>query len=365
MILTVTYAIMAALQAGLSTLMEYLSAHVLTCLIPAFFIAGGIAALLKTEMVLKYFGADAPKWICYSVAATSGTILAVCSCTILPMFAGIEKKGAGIGPATAFLFSGPAINLLAIVLTARVLGLDLGIARAVAAVSMAVIIGLIMAAIFERNRKCEISSNNATTQATMETTELQESGRTERISILFLGLLIGVLLSATSKLEFALKWTIVAAFVAAAAYVLIRYFSSDEKSAFFSETWSLAKKIFPLLVVGTFITGIIGYFMPVELLRTYLGSNSFWSCFIASIVGALLYMPTLLEVPIVGTLFGYSSGITAAGPALSLLLAGPSLSLPSMIVITRIIGLKKGGVYISLVVIVSTIVGMLYGAIVG
>ena len=365
MILTVTYTIMAALQAGLSTLMEYLSAHVLTCLIPAFFIAGGIAALLKTEMVLKYFGADAPKWICYSVAATSGTILAVCSCTILPMFAGIEKKGAGIGPATAFLFSGPAINLLAIVLTARVLGLDLGIARAVAAVSMAVIIGLIMAAIFERNRKCEISSNNATTQATMETTELQESGRTERISILFLGLLIGVLLSATSKLEFALKWTIVAAFVAAAAYVLIRYFSSDEKSAFFSETWSLAKKIFPLLVVGTFITGIIGYFMPVELLRTYLGSNSFWSCFIASIIGALLYMPTLLEVPIVGTLFGYSSGITAAGPALSLLLAGPSLSLPSMIVITRIIGLKKGGVYISLVVIVSTIVGMLYGAIVG
>jgi hypothetical protein len=365
MILTVTYTIMATLQAGLSTLMEYLSAHVLTCLIPAFFIAGGIAALLKTEMVLKYFGADAPKWICYSVAATSGTILAVCSCTILPMFAGIEKKGAGIGPATAFLFSGPAINLLAIVLTARVLGLDLGIARAVAAVSMAVIIGLIMAAIFERNRKCEISSNNATTQATMETTELQESGRTERISILFLGLLIGVLLSATSKLEFALKWTIVAAFVAAAAYVLIRYFSSDEKSAFFSETWSLAKKIFPLLVVGTFITGIIGYFMPVELLRTYLGSNSFWSCFIASIIGALLYMPTLLEVPIVGTLFGYSSGITAAGPALSLLLAGPSLSLPSMIVITRIIGLKKGGVYFSLVVIASTIVGMLYGAIVG
>jgi uncharacterized membrane protein YraQ (UPF0718 family) len=231
---------------------------------------------------------------------------------------------------------------------------------------MAVIIGLIMAAIFERGREtCEVPPKKAPAQATMATTESQESGRTERISILFLGLLIGVLLSATSKLEFALKWTIVAAFVAAAAYVLIRYFSSDEKSAFFSETWSLAKKIFPLLVVGTFITGIIGYFMPVELLRTYLGSNSFLSCFIASIIGALLYMPTLLEVPIVGTLFGYSSGITAAGPALSLLLAGPSLSLPSMIVITRVIGLKKGGVYISLVVIVSTIVGMLYGAIVG
>jgi len=345
-------------------LLEYLSAHVLTCLIPAFFIAGAIAALLKTEMVLKYFGADAPKWLCYSVAATSGTILAVCSCTILPMFAGIEKKGAGIGPATAFLFSGPAINLLAIVLTARVLGLDLGIARAVAAVSMAVIIGLIMAAIFERGRKkCAIPAKNAPAQAVQATTEPQ-GGQTERISVLFIALLIGVLLSATSKLDFSIKWTTVAAFIVAAAYVLTRYFSSEEKSAFFAETWSLTKKIFPLLVIGTFITGIIGYFMPTELLRTLLGSNSFLSCFTASIIGALLYMPTLLEVPIVGTLFGYSTGITAAGPALSLLLAGPSLSLPSMIVITRIIGPKKGAVYFSLVVIASTLIGMLYGAIV-
>ncbi len=360
-----TITIMAALQAGLTTLLGYLSAHVLTCLIPAFFIAGAIAALLKTEMVLKYFGKDAPKWLCYSVAATSGTILAVCSCTILPMFAGIEKKGAGIGPATAFLFSGPAINLLAIVLTARVLGLDLGIARAVSAVSMAVIIGLIMAAIFERSpQKCETSPGSAPIQTDQATNETQKSGRTERIAVLFIALLIGVLLSATSQLEFVMKWTIVAAFIVAAAYVLTKYFSSEEKSAFFSETWSLTRKIFPLLVVGTFITGVIGYFMPTELLRIYLGSNSFLSCFIASIVGALLYMPTLLEVPIVGTLFGYSSGITAPGPALSLLLAGPSLSLPSMIVITRVIGLKKGGVYISLVVIVSTLVGMLYGAIV-
>ncbi|HEX7445576.1 MAG TPA: permease [Methanothrix sp.] len=362
---TYTIIIMAALQAGLTTLLGYLSAHVLTCLIPAFFIAGAIAALLKTEMVLKYFGKDAPKWLCYSVAATSGTILAVCSCTILPMFAGIEKKGAGIGPATAFLFSGPAINLLAIILTARVLGLNLGIARAIAAVSMAVVIGLIMAAIFERSpQKCDIPQNNKPNQTIQATIEPQKSSRTERIAVLFLALLIGVLLSATSQLEFVLKLTTVAAFIAAAAYILTRYFSSEEKSAFFSETWSLTKKIFPLLVVGTFITGVIGYFMPTELLRTYLGTNSFLSCFIASVVGALLYMPTLLEVPIVGTLFGYSTGVTAPGPALSLLLAGPSLSLPSMIVITRVIGLKKGGVYISLVVIVSTLVGMLYGAIV-
>lgn len=357
---------MASLNAGLTTLLGYLSAHVLTCLVPAFFIAGAIAALLKTEVVLKYFGKDAPKWLCYGVAATSGTILAVCSCTILPMFAGIERKGAGIGPATAFLFSGPAINLLAIVLTARVLGLDIGIARAVAAISMAVIIGLIMATIFERSPpKCEIPPGNGQAKAAQTTTEPNKGSQTERISVLFLALLIGVLLSATSSLQFALKWTSVAVFIVAAAYVLTRYFSPEEKDAFFSETWSLTKKIFPLLLVGTFITGMIGYFLPVEWVRTVFGTNSFLACFTASVVGALLYMPTLLEIPIVGTLFGYSTGVTAPGPALSLLLAGPSLSLPSMIVITRVIGFRKGGVYISLVVIISTLVGMLYGAIVG
>jgi len=357
---------MAALQAGLTTLLEYLSAHVLTCLVPAFFIAGAISALLKKETVLKYFGADAPKWLCYSVAATSGTILAVCSCTILPMFAGIEKRGAGIGPATAFLFSGPAINLLAIILTARVLGLDLGIARAVAAVIMAVVIGLIMAAIFERGaKKCELGPNaTANTAAAQIANDPQEKGQSEYISLLFMALLIGVLLSATSQLEFILKWTIVAAFVIVAALVLQRYFSAEEKSAFFGETWWLAKKIFPLLVVGTFITGIIGYFLPVDLIRAIFGTSSFLACFTASVIGALLYMPTLLEVPIVGTLFGYSSGVTASGPALSLLLAGPSLSLPSMIVIWRVIGARKASVYFSLVVIISTAVGMLYGAIV-
>jgi uncharacterized membrane protein YraQ (UPF0718 family) len=313
----VTYAqmLMPALQAGITTLLGYLSAHVLTCLVPAFFIAGAIAALLQKETVLKYFGKDGPKWLCYSVAATSGTILAVCSCTILPMFAGIERKGAGIGPATAFLFSGPAINLLAIVLTARVLGLDLGIARAIAAVSMAVVIGMVMAAMFERSpQKCEVNpdSGTAATAMPMQTAEdPQEHVGLQHKSILLLVLLIGVLLSATSSLQSVLKWTIVAAFVLASAFVLKSYFSEDDRSSFFGETWDLARKIFPLLLVGTFITGVIGYFLPVDLIRAIFGSNSFLACFVASIVGALLYMPTLLEIPIVGTLFGYSAGVTA------------------------------------------------------
>ncbi|NPV62596.1 MAG: permease [Methanotrichaceae archaeon] len=353
--------ISAALQAGLATLLEYLSAHVLTCLIPAFFIAGAISSLLHRETVLKYFGADSPKWLCYSVAATSGTILAVCSCTILPMFAGISKRGAGIGPASAFLFSGPAINLLAIILTARVLGLDLGIARAVAAVSTAVVIGLIMAAIFERSdQKCEAAPPAAELDYAPE-----EKSRPGYMTGLFMAVLVAILLIATTSLiSVPVKAAIVGALILIATFLMKTYYLPEEREAFLGETWWLTKRIFPLLIVGTFITGVIGYFLPVEWVRSVFGTSSFLACFVASVIGALLYMPTLLEVPIVGTLFGYSTGVTAPGPALALLLAGPSLSLPNMIVIWRVIGPKKAAVYISLVVIASTLAGMLYGEIV-
>jgi len=353
---------LGALNAGLSTLLEYLSAHVLTCLIPAFFIAGAISALLHKETVLKYFGADAPKWLCYSVAATSGTILAVCSCTILPMFAGIEKRGAGIGPATAFLFSGPAINLMAIILTARVLGLDIGIARAIAAVTMAVIIGLIMAAIFQRSeKKCDV----AAVPAAQADPDPEAESRPGYITAAFMAVLVAILLVATSSLLALLpKAIIVGGLILIAAFLLRSYYLPEEREAFFGETWWLTKRIFPLLVVGTFITGVIGYFLPVDWIRAVFGTSSFLACFLASMIGAVLYMPTLLEVPIVGTLFGYSTGVTAPGPALSLLLAGPTLSLPSMIVITRVIGFRKASVYICLVVLISTFVGVLYGALV-
>lgn len=349
-----------ALAAGSSALMEYLSAHVLTCLIPAFFIAGAIAALLQREAVLKYFGRDAPKWLCYSVASTSGTILAVCSCTILPMFAGIHRRGAGIGPATAFLFAGPAINLLAVVLTARVLGLELGAARIGAAVSMAVIIGLIMAAIFERGSE----EAEGTEEAACTIPASGGGGENKRpgyIPPLFVGVLVAVLLTATSGLDLWPKAAVVAVLVTAAAWLLMRYFTEMEKASFLEETWWLTKRIFPLLLVGTFITGIIGYYLPVDLIRRIFGESDFAACFVASVIGALLYMPTLLEVPIVGTMFGYSSGAMAPGPALALLLAGPSMSLPNMIVIWKIIGSKRATAYISLVVLLSTLMGMIYG----
>jgi uncharacterized membrane protein YraQ (UPF0718 family) len=344
--------IYAALSAGLESLLEYLSAHVLTCLIPAFFIAGAISALLKKDIILRYFGADAPKWLCYPVAAISGTVLAVCSCTILPMFAGIERKGAGIGPATAFLFSGPAINLMAIVLTARVLGLDIGIARAIAAVTMAVLIGLIMSSVFPGERRPSRNPGS-------------KDGSVSRTTLLFIGVLIAILLVATSSaVSMTPKIAILSALILVASYIMWRHYTPVERRAFLGETWWLAKRIFPLLLAGTFVVGVIGYFLPMDLIRMIMGSNSFISCLTASIIGAVLYMPTLLEVPIVGTLFGYSSGVTAPGPALALLLAGPSLSLPNMIVIARVIGPRKAGVYVTLVVLISTLIGMIYGALV-
>jgi uncharacterized membrane protein YraQ (UPF0718 family) len=367
-------AVQTILEAGVDTLLEYLSLHVMTCLVPAFFIAGAIAALLSKEVVLKYFGADAKKWLSYSVASCSGTILAVCSCTVLPMFAGIYKRGAGIGPATAFLYSGPAINLLAIVLTARVLGLSIGIARAISAVLMAVVIGLSMAALFEREETKE-EKRAAPAASMLDDAEME---RPWYIVALFFTLLVAILLvGASGLISWVTKLIVLAIIILGLVLVVNRYYSKDEVREWGSETWWLTKRIFPILLVGVFVIGLIGGIAAVyapshdphiavgELTKPYFGNNSFFSCFLSSIVGAILYIPTLLEVPIVGNLFGFTTGQMAAGPALSLLLAGPSLSFPCMVVIWRTIGWKKASVYIALVVLISTLVGVVYGGIVG
>jgi uncharacterized membrane protein YraQ (UPF0718 family) len=362
------------LEAGVDTLLEYLSLHVLTCLVPAFFIAGAIAALLSKQAILKYFGAEAKKWLSYSVASCSGTILTVCSCTVLPMFAGIYKRGAGIGPATAFLYSGPAINLLAIVLTARVLGLSIGIARAISAVVMAVVIGLSMATIFEREVRKEEKQK-------VPAVAVLDNPRMERpwyIVLSFFILLVAILLvGASGLIAWVTKLAVLYFLTIGVAIILIFYYSREEVKEWAMETWWLARMIFPILLVGVFVIGLIGgvaalyapshdpHIAVGELMRPYLGTNSFFSCFLSSVIGAILYMPTLLEVPIVGNLFGYTTGQMAAGPALSLLLAGPSLSFPCMVVIWRTIGWQKASVYIGLVVLISTFIGMMYGGIVG
>jgi uncharacterized membrane protein YraQ (UPF0718 family) len=368
-------AVQIILEAGVDTLMEYLSLHVLSCLVPAFFIAGAIAALLSKAAVLKYFGADAKKWLSYSVASCSGTILAVCSCTVLPMFAGVYKRGAGIGPATAFLYSGPAINLLAIVLTARVLGLGMGIARAISAVLLAVVIGLSMATLFDREEKTERTMLNNPQVAVVDDAKVE---RPRYIVLLFFSLMVAILLvGASGLISVMTKITALSLMILALAVIVIHYYSKEEVKGWGGETWWLTKRIFPILLVGVFVIGVIGgvaaLYAPShdpqiavgELMKPYFGTNSFFSCFLSSIVGAILYMPTLLEVPIVGNLFGFTTGQMAAGPALSLLLAGPSLSFPCMVVIWRTIGWKKASAYIALVVLFSTVTGMVYGGIVG
>ena len=363
--------------AGLQTLQEYLSAHVLTCLIPAFFIAGAIAVFVSKKSVLKYFGAHTKKYISYPVASLSGTILAVCSCTILPLFTSIHKRGAGIGPATAFLFSGPAINVLAIVLTAQVLGYDIGLARAVAAILMSVVIGLLMAFIF---RKEESEKHKDDKDIFAVQTGEEDNKRPIWISLLFLVLLVLILIigaASSSYLPWVPKLAIVYFLTLIVSGILIFYYTRDEVKNWGKETWGLTKKIFPILLIGVFIVGIIGgiaaYFMPGTdpanalgvAVAPYIGGNDIVSCFLASVIGAVMYMPTLLEVAIVGNLFGYSAGVMGGGPALALLLAGPSLSLPSMIVITKVMGAKKALVYFALVIVIAALCGFIYGMIAG
>ncbi len=353
-----------ALWAGFEQLGEYLSAHVATCLVPSFFIAGAIAAVVSKATLLRYFGAKVKKWISHGVASVSGAILAVCSCTVLPMFAGIYRRGGGIGPATTFLYSGPAINLLAIALTASVLGIGLGVARAVGAISMGIVIGLIMGAAFGRRGKGGAPAPTLTVQK--NPSEENSGGRSWYVSFAFFASLVLILLVAASGyVPLVLKVGIVGALIIVTGAIVKAHYSRDEVGSWGRETWWLVKRIVPILLLGVFITGVIGDFMPYDAVKDVLGGDLIISCFLASVIGALLYMPTLLEVPIVGTLFGYSQGVIGVGPALALLLAGPSLSLPNMLVVWRTVGAKRTGAYIALVLAFSTVAGIAFGALVG
>lgn len=337
------------LLSGINELLEYLSAHVLTCLVPAFFIAGGIAAVVSTGAVLKYFGPRAKKTMAYGVASVSGAILAVCSCTVLPLFAGIHKKGAGLGPAVTFLFSGPAINILAIVLTARKMGWELGVARALGAISFSIVIGLLMALIF---RKEEAQKEED------ESMFVGEEGRPVIQLLAFFGVMVAILIFGTWKMPLWSKIAILMTLLNSMALVLGFWYTKDEVMDWLKETWKFVKLIFPVLLIGVFIAGILKAVIPQQWVTATVGGNSLTANTIASVFGALMYFSTLTEVPIVKALLDMGMG---KGPALALLLAGPSLSLPSMIVIGRVMGVKKTSVYVLLVVVLSTFSGMFFG----
>jgi len=361
----------AAILEAFHMLQEYAQEHVLFCLIPAFFIAGAISNFITQGSVIKYFGSEAKKWVSYAVASVSGTILAVCSCTVLPLFSGIYKRGAGIGPAIAFLYSGPAINLLAIILTARILGWELGLARAVGAVLFAIVIGVIMAALFKKEDKTR------ETQAMQLFDDVKEE-RSGWQSIIFFASLVFILIFAAwgkpaddvgfFMAVYNIKWYLTGFFLIVLAYVLIKWFKKDERIAWVSSTWCFSKQILPLLFAGVMVAGVLmgrpgtdSGLIPSETVAALVGGNSLLSNLIASVVGAFMYFATLTEVPIIQGLVGLGMG---KGPALALLLAGPALSLPNMLVIRSVLGTKKTLVFVSLVIGFATLTGMIFGMIV-
>jgi hypothetical protein len=346
-----------SLLLGWDTLFGYLTQHVVTCLVPAFFIAGAIAAFVKKDAILKYFSPETKKTTSFGIASVSGAVLAVCSCTILPMFAGILKKGSGLGPAITFLYAGPAINVLAIIYTAQVLGIDLGIARAVSAIVLSIVIGLVMMKLFPAHDEETTKTHAAARRAVMA----KEDFRPKWVVPAFFVLLVAILLVGTSALDVFLRLLIAYFLSMGVAFLLIYYFTRDEVTDWGYEIWDLTKKIFPILVIGTFALGVLAFFLPPETFRPFFGDNSLSANFLAALVGAILYMPTLLEVPIIGTTLGYLTGSMAKGPALALLLTGPSVSLPSLLVLYRIIGGKKTLAYAGLVIGFSTIAGFIFG----
>lgn len=388
----------------------YAREHVLLCLVPALFIAGAIGVFVSQGAVLKYLGPKAKKWVAYLVASVSGSVLAVCSCTILPLFAGIYRMGAGLGPASAFLYSGPAINVMAIILTARVLGFSLGIARGVGAVGVSILIGLCMEWIFRKEKAEKLRQETSGTE--------EKPSRPLWQTTVFIGSMTAILVFANwSKADsteglwtvvWRIKWLLTGISGLVLAWMLVKYygyalwkmtvtalpvaalailfpdrpvlaftagflglgfFTSTEKDSelknWFEISWDFTKKILPLLLFGVMIAGMllgrVGHegLIPGEWVSGAVGGNSILANFYASFIGAFMYFATLTEVPILEGLIGAGMG---KGPALALLLSGPALSLPSMLVINQVIGFKKTVVFVTLVIVFSTMIGIAYGA---
>jgi len=353
----------AAILEGFYLLSEYVRQHTLTCLIPALFIAGAVSVLISQASVIKYFGADAKRVTAYGVASVSGAVLAVCSCTILPLFAGIYKRGAGLGPAIAFVYSGPAINILAIVLTARVLGFEMGIARGVLAVLFSIIIGLVMAFLFRK----EEAERQALTMRDVKAENLLPKA-------LFFISMTAVLIFATWARPqtdgtlfaaiYGIKWYLTFFSLCAVVLMAFTVLDADQRRMWLEETWGYAKQIIPLLFIGVLVAGFLlgrpGHegIIPSRYIEMLVGGNGLGANLFASVAGALMYFATLTEIPILQGLMGAGMG---KGPALALLLSGPALSLPSMLVIRSVMGTKKTVAYVLLVVIMSCTAGIIYG----
>ena len=408
-----------AITESLALVKWYAREHVLLCLVPAFFIAGAISVFVSQASVMKYLGARANKVLAYGVAAVSGSILAVCSCTVLPLFAGIYRMGAGLGPATAFLYSGPAVNVLAIILTARILGFELGVARAVGAIVFSVVIGLLMHVIYRKEEAQKIEAQMAApehqvsrplwknalyfasmvgilvfanwarsgdvravflccpgglTSYKVEGTLIEQtdegvvirdtSGQTQKIPAELVEGVEDVQKNGLYEFIYHVRWIIVTILLGAFVLMVLYWFSRDEIGQWVGSSWGFAVQILPLLLGGVLIAGfLLGRpgsegVIPTKWVNVAVGGNSVWANLFAAVAGAFMYFATLTEVPILQGLIGSGMG---KGPALALLLAGPALSLPNMLVIRSVMGTSKTVVFVTLVIIMATLSGIIFG----
>ncbi len=405
--------IQAAILEAFRMLQWYARNHTLACVVPALFIAGAITTFLSKEAVLKHLGPKARKTEAYSVASISGTVLAVCSCSVLPMFTGIYRVGAGLGPASAFLYSGPALNILAIFLTARVLGFQLGLWRAVGAIVFGILLGLIMAALFRNDEKEREAATMQLPDPPQPRRKLWQTALYFAAMMAFLifsdwynpgnvvvhlndgTVLQGVMLQETRsdivlQLEetagshtvgdkltlekagigtiqeeqnwvmaiYRVKWLLAGLMGLAVLAMVWQWFEREELREWMANTWDFTKLLVPLLFGGVFIVGFLGQLLPDQQIAAWVGDNGVVSTLVASVVGCLFYFATLTEIPILQALIEHGM---AQGPALALLLAGPALSLPSILVIRSVLGVKKTAVFTALVILMATTAGRIYG----
>ena len=361
------------LVAGFEGLIDYLSAHVLLCLIPAFFIAGALSALFRKEAVTKYLGPETPRYISYPVASAAGLLIAVCSCTILPLFAGIWKKGAGLGPAVTFLFTGPAINLLAITYTGSLIGWDIAAARGIMAIVFGIAIGLLMGFIFSK-MPAKAAASNINSPSPSAPSEAADSPEEKtqpltlkarmyrsRSLVLFI-LLIGVLLSGTFPAPLEFKIPALTVFILLSAVWALKANSREDNRAWMGETYFFIRMIVPLLLIGVFVAGIASEVIPADLVADHLGHNTLSANSIAVAFGIFMYFPTLVEVPVARMFLDLGM---AKGPLLAYLLADPELSFQSVLVTRKVMGSKKVAVYVGLVAIFCVAAGMIFGIFVG
>ncbi len=404
-----------AVSEGLHLTKWYAQEHMALCVVPALFIAGAIGVFVSQNAVMRYLGAKANRVVAYGVAAVSGTILAVCSCTILPLFAGIWKRGAGLGPASAFLYSGPAINVLAIILTARILGLELGLARTIGAVGFSVVVGLAMHALFRREEAERVAA-----QAAAPVMMDDGGGRPLWQTAAFFGTMVAILVFANwAKGDsvgwwaaiHAVKWWLTASLGAVLAIILVRWMGAvwwqvgligaavlagavlrpevpelafsagtiglgllgamkreGELRDWFDATWTFTKQIVPLLLGGVLVAGIMlgrpgeEGLIPNAWIAGLVGGNGIGANAFAAVSGALMYFATLTEIPILQGLLGSGMG---KGPALALLLAGPALSLPSMLVLNSVMGFRKTAAFVAITVVMATLTGWMFGSVGG